>query len=117
MMKKLMIAVVLFAAACKQTNEEHLPVKKMEEVLLDVNIAEAYSSMNRDKTHVNGMKNMDSLAVYYNGIFARHHITYDQFMTSLNWYKKHETDLDTVYTHILVKVEQLVTAENKKTQH
>ena len=73
----------------------------MQKVLLDVNLAEAYSLTIKDSLHRRGSKNLDSLAVFYKDIFAHYHITKEQFTVSLDWYKNHPEELDTIYNNML----------------
>jgi len=78
----------------------------MEKVLLDVQLAEVYSTMaSKDSTQLQGLKNNDSLAVYYKEIFTHHHIDANQFMTSLDWYRAHPEELDSVYRAVLNRLE------------
>ena len=77
---------------------------------MDINIAEAFSSVVRDSAHKPGAKNIDSLAVYYASVFNHYKITSDQFNESLEWYKNHPDRLDTIYTSLLVNV---TTLQNK----
>jgi hypothetical protein len=95
---------MLLFVSCKNKKKDsgdHLPPKLMQQVLLDINLAEAYSNMVKDSTHKGNTKNLDSLAVYYRDIFAHHKITQQQFDNSMNWYKLHPDDLDTLYSNIL----------------
>ena len=78
----------------------------MEKVLLDVNVAESYSAMVKDSLHRVGSKNTDSLTAYYKDIFAHHKITAEQFSTSLNWYKAHPAQLDSIYNNMIPVVQK-----------
>lgn len=82
----------------------------MQQVLMDVNLAEAFSTVVRDSAHKPGTKNNDSLAVYYASIFNHYKITSEQFQESLEWYKANPDKLDTIYTSLLAKV---TTTQNK----
>ncbi len=73
----------------------------MQKILLDVNLAESFSITVKDTLHRGGTKNLDSLAVYYKDIFAHHHITAEEFTSSLAWYKDHPDELDTLYNNII----------------
>ncbi len=79
----------------------------MEQILLDINLAEAYSTMVRDSLHKLGNKNPDSLAKYYKDIFNHHNVTREQFEKSLYWYKAHPDDLDTLVNNILPVVTKM----------
>ena len=101
-------------AGCKQLNNDHLPPAKMEAVLYDISIAETYSAESPDNNHFAGQKNTDTLTELYREIFARHQVAREQFDQSLSWYKKHPDDLDSIYTHLSVKVDKHLADEMKK---
>lgn len=82
-------------------NGSHLPPKVMQKVLLDITMAENYSSMIRDSLHKRNDKNVDSLAVFYKDIFAHYKITQEEFKESLKWYKNHPATLDSIYNNLL----------------
>ncbi len=107
------VAAIVFTA-CKSKNIYHMPPKQMEQVLLDITIAEAYCSQVKDSLHKAGTKNYDSLAVYYSYILEHHKITADQLTQSLNWYKEHPADLDSVCTNILPVVIRWQTKNNTR---
>ncbi len=108
------IVFTLTVVSCKKDDADHLPPQKMEQVLMDISIAETYSTMLHDNSHPPGSKNTDSLTSYYKDIFAHHHITREQFKTSLAWYRAHPDDLDTVYTNLSAKADKSLEDENKK---
>ena len=88
--------------ACKQgAPKDHLPADVMQKVLLDINTAEAYSVDIKDATHKIGIKNTDSLSVFYKTIFDHYKITSAQFDQSLEWYKAHPDDLDSGYAKMI----------------
>jgi hypothetical protein len=104
------VMIIFFIASftllsCKNNNNgytgNHLPPKVMQKVLLDINLAEAYCSQEKDSLHKHGEKNLDSLAVHYKDILAHYKITDKQFTESLTWYKNHADKLDTLYSNIL----------------
>ena len=47
------------------------------------------------------MKNTDSLAGFYITIFKHYNITPEEFATSLEWYKAHPEELDSMYNKML----------------
>ena len=55
---------ILLITGCK-SKIKPIPPREMEHVLLDINIAETYSSIIKDSLHKDMSKNMDSLAEYY----------------------------------------------------
>jgi hypothetical protein len=92
----------LLLSACKHAGGGyHLPQKEMQSLLLDINIAEAYSAMEKDSVYKGGGKNIDSLAIFYKDIFAHYNITQAQFDQSLTWYKSNPDELDSIYNNNL----------------
>ena len=102
-----LLATLLLYSCSPGVNDEsyHLPQKTMEQLLLDINVAEGYSIIVRDSLHLApGTKNVDSLAIYYKEIFAHYHITEAEFKQSLSWYKNHPEELDSMYNNNIEKV-------------
>jgi hypothetical protein len=110
-MMALLIALPTFLwLSCKSNanyNGDHLPPKVMQKVLMDISLAEAYSAVVKDSLHKGGSKNIDSLTVYYKDIFAHYHITEDQFKESLDWYKSHPAEMDTMYSNLMPVIAKL----------
>lgn len=102
----MIVAVVLSltVVSCKDNNPysgDHLSSKMMQKVMLDINLAESYSSIEKDSLHKHGEKNLDSLSAHYRDIFAHYKITKEQFIESLNWYKNHSDVMDTLYANMM----------------
>lgn len=106
-----LFTVSLALGSCNMNAEKdaHLPKEKMQQILLDINLAEAYSTMAKDSLHKTGAKNIDSLAAYYTAIFRHHKITQQQFQSSLAWYKLHPNDMDSLFNNIMPVVTKLQT--------
>jgi hypothetical protein len=94
--------------------DDVLSQKNIEKILIDISMAESYSQIAKDTLHRAGIKDIDSLAVYYKVIFDHHHITKDQFDKSMDWYKSHPDLLDTVYMNISNRVNKLQNSGAKK---
>ena len=92
---------VLFTACKHAADDYHLPRKDMQRLMMDINLAEAYSVSAKDSLYKPGTRNVDSLSSYYQEIFDHYHITKAQFSQSLNWYKEHPDELDTIYSNNL----------------
>lgn len=90
--------------ACKE-EKYHLPPDKMENVLLDIQLAEVYSTMAGFDT-VNNIpaKSNDSLAKYYREVLQHHNITLDQFKKSLDYYRQTPDQLDSMYNRVQAKL-------------
>lgn len=109
-MKPFLLFIVLSMGlyACKQDSQErHIPPQKMQEILLDINIAEGYSIMVKDSLHNQGIKNDDSLALYYKDILAHHKVTPKEFSESMSWYLKNQDQLDTMYTNMIPVISKM----------
>jgi hypothetical protein len=100
--------LLLFFIACGKVKGPEISREKMEHVLLDVQLAEVYSTMAaKDSTESQGLKNDDSLAVYYKEIFDHHQVTAQQFMHSLDWYRAHPDELDSIFAHSLRTLDKM----------
>lgn len=83
----------------------NIQAKTFENILYDMQMADVYSqSVRKDTTENYGQKNQDSLSRYYNEIFKHYNVTYDQFNTTMQWYKEHPMNLDTIYNNVLTRV-------------
>lgn len=84
-----------------EKKETHISPDVMAELMVDIQMAETYSTMVKDSVHINGKKNPDSLAAFYKDILAHHNITMEQFSKSLEWYKAHPNEMDTLYNDMI----------------
>lgn len=107
------LSLLVAVSGCKNKIAGHMPAEEMKQTLLDINLAEAYCIMVKDSLHRGGTKNYDSLAVYYQEIFAHHKITQDEFLESLAWYKNHPDELDTIYNYMIPKVTEWLAKPKK----
>lgn len=102
----LLFACCLFALVSCRQEAERSPVAmtKMEQVLLDMHLAEAYS-IGLGDTAANGPKrfekNYDSLQLFYAAILTHHGLTLKEFNKGLDWYRHHPGKLDTLYLNML----------------
>jgi Domain of unknown function (DUF4296) len=97
-------------------NDYHLPSKKMEDVLMDVNLAESYSTLVKDARLKGLSKNTDTLSGFYKDIFAHHGISDTQFSQSYAWYRRHPVEMDTIYNHLIIRITDLQAAHTKNAQ-
>jgi hypothetical protein len=109
-LKKLFPLLFVFCLSCSEKEEAHLPPAKMQQILYDIHLAEAYSTMAlRDSTHRRSERNIDSLALYYATIFRHHKLSAAEFNRSLDWYKQHPEELDSIYTKMIPDMLKLET--------
>ena len=100
----LVLVPILLLFGCQHgggPSDEHLPPKLMQKVMMDVNLAETYCTHVQDGVHRGSMKNTDSLSAYYKTIFAHYKITEEEFYNSMEWYKSHPEELDSVYARMI----------------
>jgi hypothetical protein len=95
---------MFLALSCNNVvKKNHLPEKQMQEILLDIQLAEAYNALlkpDSSATPNKPIKNIDSLAGYYKIILSQHKVSYSQFKESMDWYRQNPDRLDSIYTHI-----------------
>lgn len=109
------IAAIMLAASCGLSSDDKPPVpaEKMQQLLLDLHVAEVYSSMLDDSLHQSRNKNFDSLGVFYADVFAHHHITRDEFDKAIAWYKQHPAEMDSLYKNMVSKSAEMETKSIK----
>ena len=113
MVEVILLSFLILMFGCKNgggASGEHLSPKLMQKVMMDVNLAETYSTHVQDGVHRGSMKNTDSLSAYYKTIFSHYKITEEEFYSSMEWYKSHPEELDSIYAKMLT----LVTAMQPK---
>ncbi len=103
-MRKVLFLFCLLAISCKE--EEIIPpisVEKMKSIVLDIQLAETYSTgLGTDTTqNITFKKNEDSLALFYTSIWKHHDIDASEFENYYTWYKEHPIYLDSVFTLVL----------------
>lgn len=101
-------------AGCGKMTGSHLPMSQMEDIIYDISIAEAYSTKTADNANFGGYKNIDTLAGYYKDILAHYKVSKEDFEQSMEWYKSHPSEMDSIYTHISVRADKDNTEESRK---
>ena len=113
------LSVIVFAVcflSCKEKNHSHLPAAKMQVVLKDLHLAEAYSTLvPKDSLRPSEAKNTDSLAKYYHLILKHHGVSWDEFQKSLLWYQEHPRELDNVYIKLIADIDSIAKKPEIKT--
>lgn len=89
--------------SCKkyQTDEPPLPPSEMEAVVTDLELADAYALSAGIPAHDSARKAFREI------VFKKHELTDEAYQDYLNWYYQHPAALDSVYTHVKVKLENL----------
>jgi DNA polymerase III sliding clamp (beta) subunit (PCNA family) len=108
-----LISIAFATTSCKNYGEAyHLPPEKMQAVIKDIQIAESYASIAGYDTalHIQ-VKNDDTLAKYYSIALKHHNITLEQFHQSLDWYRLHLTELDSIYVRAMKSIPENVSGK------
>lgn len=108
-MSKWIALPMLFLMACSsQPKVNVLSPAKLEPVILDLQLAEAYANgtnVTRDAHAVSSQH--DSFALYRLRILNKHGISEQEYTRSMEWYSEHPDQLDSMYTHVLTKLNLL----------
>lgn len=118
-MKKVLFVLLCAATivSCKQEEQKPpVPKEQMQQVLIDINLAEVYSTMVNDSLQQIMNKNVDSLAVFYNSILNHHGITMEELQAGFAWYQKHPDVLETIYQDMIPEIttqQDLLDAQQK----
>ena len=119
-MKYLFLVFILFLcfSACKVENKEKqdqvpeyiISAEQMDKVLVDIHIAEAALKYKRGK----GEKFKLYSNQYFDYVFKKHNISKKQFDESLEYYYKHEKQLDNIYKNVLKELERIKNEVDEK---
>ena len=101
----LFACLICLLSGCAK-NEPHMSPSRMAPILADLHVADAYSSIVRDSLHPNGEKNYDSLAGWTAEIFRKHSISREDFNKSMDWYRNHPVELDSLYAAVVPLIEK-----------
>jgi hypothetical protein len=94
--------------SCKQGQEKPpVPEEKMQEILVDMHLAESYSQGLGDSSVNRFQKNYDSLASFYTSILKHHSLSFEDFNEALEWYKERPMRIDTLYGKVLNQLNEL----------
>lgn len=94
--------------SCKQGKETPpVPEEQMQQVLLDIHLAETYSQGLGDSTPNRFQKNYDSLAGFYTSILKHHNMSLASFNEAMAWYRERPSRIDTLYGKVLTSLNEL----------
>lgn len=108
----LYLIAFIFVVSCKEKNEI-IPQKKMTQVLLELQLAEALAQHLPKDSLETEIKNTDSLKSYSAEILTRNKVTEKQFLQSIDWYKTQPETLDSMYQTILSEIAILHSKKNE----
>lgn len=112
----MMLAILL--AACSNNSKDEAPIAmpKMEKILIDLHMAEVYSTMLDTGMNRRNEKNIDSLAVFYKDVLQHHNVSLEQFKEGMAWYKAHPGEIDSCYKHMIVETARIEGADTTNTK-
>ena len=96
----LIIATLIILASCDDRGDGVLSKKKMEDVLFDYHLAQAMTFGLTGEQH-------DRTDEYIAAVMQKHHITYEQFDTSLIYYNRHPDDLSDIYDNLRTRYSRI----------
>lgn len=97
----LVLSLTLFFSCKKEKETPPVAPAKMEAIVLDLELANAYAVSP-------GQQSPDSLSKAYRAlIFRKHGMSEKEYEAHLDWYFQHPAELDSVYTHVRNKLEEM----------
>lgn len=106
-----LLLIATLWSSCKQGQEEPpIPERTMQQILLDMHIAEAYSMGLGDSTN-RFKKNYDSLAVFYKSVLKHYNISFEEFNKAMEWYEERPVLIDSLYGKVLNQLNELKARE------
>ena len=104
----LVLCILALATACKN-KAAHLPPGKMAPILAELHVADVLSSLVKDSLHSGPEKNYDSLALWTKQILHKHEVSMIEFNQSMDWYRDHPQELDSLYASVIPILEKMKT--------
>lgn len=99
-------ACCILLASCRQ-NRPRLSQSEMIPVVMDLHLADAYSTQVRDTSKPGYEKNYDSLSVWTLRILAQNKVSKEDFNASMDWYRDHPDQLKLLYEAAAERLESL----------
>ncbi len=96
MRKFAVVAACMLLCSCAK---ERPPVSedKMLPLIVELHMADAFSTQIRDTLHKNWEKNYDSLSVWTLRILERNDMSQAEFSEAMDWYRDHPDQLQALY--------------------
>jgi hypothetical protein len=108
MYRIIVVCLVLLITACGEADklpEGVLSKEEMKDVLLDMNMADAYSSIGEDgQAMISDSVRKERVRIYYRQILDLHKLTLKEFDKSYNYYEGHPDKLKDIYDMMMVAV-------------
>lgn len=99
-------ALCVFLVCCRQ-DRPPLGDAEMIPVVMDLHLADAYSTQVRDTARPGYEKNYDSLSVWTLRVLGQHKISREDFIASMDWYRDHPDRLKTLYEAAAERLEAI----------
>lgn len=98
MIRTVLLSFLLLLSASSCT-EERPPMSEAEllPLIIELHLADAYSTQVRDTLHPGQDKNYDSLAVWTLRILKRHQVSQQDFSAGMDWFRDHPDRLQKLY--------------------
>lgn len=105
----------MLQASCKSLPDNPpVPAAKMQKILLDIQIAETYSMGLGDSVTNKFEKNYDSLGTFYQSVFKRYNVSFEQFKDAMAWYEKRPVMMDSLLTNVINELSEVKAKEKIK---
>jgi hypothetical protein len=108
------VAMLLFVAGCKEkfpsVPSDIIPIKKMENILIDMHISDAVAET---KTMGGGKAEMKLSEQYYMQIYKNYGITKADFLKSYTFYQNNPVLLNQLYDNVLGEMSKREAKINK----
>lgn len=105
----------LLFASCNEEEQPPISVEKMAALVMDLQAAENYSIgkfPENDSNFGKAVKNLDTLAFYYNAVFKHHNTDLEEFTGYMDWYVIHSQKLEHVYLAIADTMQRFKLADD-----
>ena len=101
---------ITLLGACSKETADVIPEDKMELLLTDIHLAEAWSNEQaKDSSGRVLPRNDDSMAAMYRTIYAHHGVTDSLYRKSMDWYRARPVELDSIYTRMVRRLSAMET--------
>ncbi len=105
--------LTLVLPSCDGVSRAPIDRDKMTAILYDMNLAETWSTFSSG-ANMTQAKNTDSLAIYNITILKHHDVTLEEFQKSMEWYKMHTDEIDSIYVRLAKIYAKQQSAENNR---
>ena len=108
---------VAFFASCTDEAQPPISEKRMAAIVMDLQAAENYSIGKFSETDSNfgkSVKNLDTLAFYYDAVFRHHKTNLEEFSRYMDWYITNSQKLEHVYLAVADTMQKFKLSDESK---